>query len=36
MGLSVISADGKTLIQTSRGMDPKGRQSNTRIVFERQ
>lgn len=36
MGLSAISADGKTLIQTARGMDPKGRQGNTRIVFERQ
>ena len=36
MGLSVISADGKTLIQTSRWKDQKGRQGNTRIVFERQ
>ncbi|GIU79095.1 MAG: hypothetical protein KatS3mg005_2333 [Bryobacteraceae bacterium] len=36
MGLTAISADGKTLIQTSRGMDQKGRLGNTRIVFERQ
>lgn len=36
MGLTVISADGKTLIQTSRAMDQQGRLGNTRIVFERQ